>query len=404
MTLIIPTSNEQARVFGLDLLRALAIALVFVGHGVGVFLPQHTIWVFRLLPDGVSLFFCLSGYLITIAFLDHMQKWGASGTAISHFWLKRAIRTIPPFFIALIIHGALIAGFARVDVPAASVWSFVFLQNFAWPMRGGFSEGWSLSVEEWFYALFMLITFVALKCRMTRLGAFVASAAILALLALAYRTLVYTGAFGPLDLQSVSVWVSYIQSTVLGRLDAPAVGVAFAIFSRAWPQLWTSHALSRWCLVIGVIAAWGLQNITVFMMMPANDAGPAVCDAAHVLPQCLQLFSSADFFFAQPTLVSLAWGLLLVPASRMMAPRSQLITSMVRQTAASAFSIYLTHLSIVAFLIVPAVSTLNPVWAPIVSYIVLGCIISQLFFVLVERPALRLRRHIDVWFAAKSAG
>lgn len=391
--------HAESRVFGLDLLRALAIALVFVGHGFGLFFPQHIVWVYRLLPDGVALFFCLSGYLITVAFLGHLQKWGTHGSAVFHFWLKRAIRTIPPFFMALIIHGLLIAALAADSAVPASPLSFVFLQNFAWPLKGGFTEGWSLSVEEWFYALFMLLAAVGFLWRKNQLGVFAVAACALLTATVAYRASVYGGAWGALDLTAVATWSASIQTTVLGRLDAPAIGVLFAVASRAWPQAWDRLAASTMFLVGGVVAVWGVQNFSVLLMVPASDA-LAACAAGAGGPNCFSVLSSQWFFAVQPTLVSLAWALLLAPASRMTPPRWAACDAVVRQIAASAFSIYLVHFSIVAFLLVPA---LNRFWpasgaADLAAYVVMGAILSQVFFVLVERPALVFRKRIDVWF------
>jgi peptidoglycan/LPS O-acetylase OafA/YrhL len=379
---VIGNSHRQSRVFGLDLLRALAIALVFVGHGLAAYAPEYRIWIYRLLPDGVSLFFCLSGYLITIAFFDHIKKWGAQRTAIFHFWLKRAVRTVPPFLIALLLYTMLIKLLEPASAPPVSVWSFAFLQNFAWPLVGGFPEGWSLSVEEWYYALFMVLVGLALTYRTSLLTTFGSAALILIIVTLTYRTLVYLGGVTVGDIATVPVWSSYIQTTALGRLDAPAIGVLFAVSFRAWPHVWNSAAIKALCLFSGLIAVWGLQNITVLLMSPDGK------------------ISASWFFYFQPTLVALAWSLLLIPASSMQPPRMRVLDLLVRQTAASAFSIYLTHLSIVIVLIVPALISQFPDLpaGPAAAYCGIGVALSQLFYVLVERPALRARRRIDGYF------
>lgn len=393
-----PIHNE-GRVFGLDLLRALAIALVFTGHGIGLAFPQYIGWVYRLLPDGVALFFCLSGYLITVAFLDHLQKWGAHGRAVFHFWLKRAIRTIPPFFIALVIHGLLIAALMPDNVRAASPLSFIFMQNFAWPLRGGFTEGWSLSVEEWFYALFMALAALGFLLRKNQLLVFAVGACALLAVTILYRAFVYAGALGAIDLSSVATWSGYIQTAVLGRLDAPAIGVLCAVMSRAWPMVWARVAASRVFLVTALAAVWAVQNVSVSLMGPAPGAG-AACATGEGGSACYVLFTTPWFFAVQPTLVSLAWALLLVPASCMRPPRWTMAEAVVRQIAASAFSIYLVHFSIVAFLLVPALAMFWPASAAanLTAYAVLGVVVSQIFFVLVERPALLFRKRIDVWF------
>ncbi len=52
------------RIYGLDILRALAILFVVVGHG-KYLLPQELRFYSKILAlDGVSIFFVLSGFLI----------------------------------------------------------------------------------------------------------------------------------------------------------------------------------------------------------------------------------------------------------------------------------------------------------------------------------------------------
>src|SRR5579871_1832054 len=88
--------------FGLDALRALAIGLVVFMHIGLEFFPYKAEWFLRVGPDGVSLFFVLSGFLITLSLLRHLE----GGGSYRHFWLKSAVRTVPPFFVALTLYTA----------------------------------------------------------------------------------------------------------------------------------------------------------------------------------------------------------------------------------------------------------------------------------------------------------
>ena len=58
-------SLDSPRVFGLDILRATAILLVLVTHGVYFFTGSwDNFYLLKFFPDGVSVFFVLSGFLI----------------------------------------------------------------------------------------------------------------------------------------------------------------------------------------------------------------------------------------------------------------------------------------------------------------------------------------------------
>lgn len=136
----------------LDGIRALAFALVFVGHaGLGDVVPGGF---------GVTVFFFLSGYLITsLLRIEH----DATGTFdLRQFYLRRAFRIWPPFYIVLALAVAaevtgLVGGGLRANAVGAQV---CHLSNYWIVWRGydgqpsGTGVYWSLAVEEHFYLLF----------------------------------------------------------------------------------------------------------------------------------------------------------------------------------------------------------------------------------------------------------
>src|SRR4051794_26452168 len=81
----------QNHIRGLDGIRALAFFLVLGGHSGFSWIPNGF---------GVTLFFFLSGYLITTLLrLEYIQTGAIS---ISRFYVRRAFRILPPFYCALI--------------------------------------------------------------------------------------------------------------------------------------------------------------------------------------------------------------------------------------------------------------------------------------------------------------
>ena len=160
---VVPTKGVEQplgkRVFGLDALRAIAICNVLHQHGYFFFdqLVDRELWHAPVLVDGVTLFFVLSGFLIgRILFAEQVQGRLRNFGDLLHFWKRRWWRTLPAYFLVLliVIAAAMINGYSMPDW----LWRyFLFLQNLAWPHPGFFGEAWSLCVEEWFY-LFLPIT------------------------------------------------------------------------------------------------------------------------------------------------------------------------------------------------------------------------------------------------------
>lgn len=136
----------------LDGLRAVSFLFVFAAHaGLERFVPGGF---------GVTVFFFLSGYLITSLLRSEHARTGAIN--LRHFWLRRALRILPPFYLVLV---AAIAAALVFDPPGTLSRSGVAAQllhvsNY-WIIAhgyGGLPNGtgvyWSLAVEEHFYLLF----------------------------------------------------------------------------------------------------------------------------------------------------------------------------------------------------------------------------------------------------------
>jgi peptidoglycan/LPS O-acetylase OafA/YrhL len=152
----IPALN---RIPSLDGLRAASILLVFVAHaGLDTVVPGGL---------GVTIFFFLSGFLITTLLRSEFDKSGMVN--LRHFWLRRALRILPPFYI--VFAAAAIA--AVLLEPGSLAWKAIAAQVFHftnyWIIWHGY-EGqpigtgvyWSLAVEEHFYLLFPFV-FIAMR-------------------------------------------------------------------------------------------------------------------------------------------------------------------------------------------------------------------------------------------------
>ena len=157
----VPPARTVGHIPSLDGIRALSFLLVFLSHaGLGDLVPGGF---------GVTVFFFLSGFLITTLMRVEFESSGA--VSLRRFYLRRALRILPPFFVILAA-AALVTELLvprLVTAPALLAQSFD-LTNY-WIILHGyvgqpFGAGvyWSLAVEEHFYLLFPLL-YIAMQRR-----------------------------------------------------------------------------------------------------------------------------------------------------------------------------------------------------------------------------------------------
>lgn len=135
-----------------DGLRGLAILSVLYSHGsFSRGMPHFQWWPFDGSP-GVSVFFILTGFLVTTLLLDEREKTGQ--IRIGKFLVRRAYRIWPAlygFLLSLLLLRHLgWASFAdRAWIAAATHWFNFYRGPNSWPL----SHMWSLSLQECFYLI-----------------------------------------------------------------------------------------------------------------------------------------------------------------------------------------------------------------------------------------------------------
>jgi peptidoglycan/LPS O-acetylase OafA/YrhL len=156
------------RVPSLDGIRALSFLVVFLSHAG----PNHTI-----IPGdvGVTTFFFLSGFLITTLMRTETEKSGSLN--VRKFYLRRALRILPPFYLMWLAAVAL----ALALYPAGTLYGPTLLAQalFVSNYEGIFGANreipgtgllWSLSVEEHFYLLFPWLYIALVHWRVPRIN------------------------------------------------------------------------------------------------------------------------------------------------------------------------------------------------------------------------------------------
>lgn len=152
----------------LDGLRAVSVLLVMISHL--DFIPATD-----TMPGGfgVTVFFFLSGYLITTLMRVEFARTGE--VSLKQFWIRRGLRILPAFYLVLVIAtvSAWIFQPPGTTTRGALAALYFHMTNYWIVFRGyegqppGTGVYWSLAVEEHFYLLFPWLFIAMQKWRLS---------------------------------------------------------------------------------------------------------------------------------------------------------------------------------------------------------------------------------------------
>jgi peptidoglycan/LPS O-acetylase OafA/YrhL len=360
--------TASRHVFGLDLIRALAVAMVLLTHASLLFLPlTHDLSVFDpwWLPGqlGVELFFVLSGFLIGGILATEAERGDLD---VRQFWVRRWLRTLPNYYLFLVLN-LLLARYVNGVWP--NVWSYaVFAQNLAWPNPPFYPESWSLAIEEIFYlAAPLLIVFA--RGRLARRMRPDRRAVPLIVLGI----LVFTAIRIAYVLHVDPDWDEGVRKVTLVRLDAIAYGVlAIVIVRRFAPGIRICAGIAGAGL-IGTIA-----SVAVCLAMPRDSS-----------------FFARSFLFNLIPLSFAAFLPLAAQWKRSGLPR--IVELAVTKLALWSYALYVSHLFLLRILLGPLGwkgATSLECLAQTIAFGALAIALSAFVYRLYERPWLRLRDRI----------
>lgn len=372
--MITPQPGYGPRQFGLDGVRAAAAAMVVIAHGLmyaGATLPAVVTPAAVLATVGVEVFFVLSGFLIApglFAVCDGRMR-------ARRFWLRRAWRTLPVFYIFLAVNCLIAMWVARDRVPTIP-FAFFSQSLLSPPATPFFPESWSLAVEEWFYLTATLVTAACL--RFDRHGHRLFYWWLLALVALSpLIRAIWTVAQG-------YGWDAGLRKLTLLRMDAIAIGVLVAAHARRT----ISHR---------------------------TRATYAACGAAAIVVACGQLallVHSGDYLRPPTTLLGAVTGsltlsllgvgaALLLPAAATASPPKKaaaIISRAVSHVALWSYAIYLTHFPLLLLFdrYVPSMHSQNPatLLASLLAWAIATVLAAAAFYILIERRILAYRDRV----------
>ncbi|TSD93198.1 acyltransferase [Skermania sp. ID1734] len=365
-------TSTTGRMFGLDLLRALAVLSVVVGHAL-VFSRVNSGWLLGYVAPlgtiGVEIFFVLSGFLIGHILLrsaDANQLSNATG--LFKFWIRRWTRTLPLYFVFLFIY--LLADTADAN-RYSYAWRYATLtQNLAWPNPRFFAHSWSLSVEEWFY-IFVPIAIAGTTAltSMKRGRRFLLIAFVFMAIPMVFRLVLLH------NVTDVSTYDAYIRKCVFCRIDSLFIGVA-AAYIRLYHKNIFDRLGRRWQV-----------TLPAFVLVAGVTLLPAVVNATITNP----LVAAAYF-----PLLSISIALVLAAATRLQTFRASALDKFIVGTAKISYSLYLGHV-LVLMLIFSNETILERLTSASRKATALGVAFGLCYalaaatYIAVERPFMRWR-------------
>ena len=340
----------------LDLLRGGAAFAVAIPHYLTANAPFRP-FAEAFAIAGVEVFFVLSGFVLAPQIVDWVvdKPWRNLGV----FLVRRWMRTIPPYVVALIVIAVLTGNLMTADF----VRYLFYVENlFSSANQVDFYPvAWSLAVEEWFYVLFAPALFIVARLlgrRDRRLEATFAVLVILIVAALRFS-------ISPHD------WDLNVRRATLFRIDSIVWGFLLYLALERRPPLALNEASGRWRLgaLLALLAVSIPAELVVAILAIGGDAS-----AQQAFP-----YVSAAFGMISVGVLWRAEGLF----------RSRAVRGASFYLGRISYSVYLFHLIIIMAL-KPMIAA-APLALQLAIYVLAILALSTVFFAGFERPILAAR-------------
>jgi peptidoglycan/LPS O-acetylase OafA/YrhL len=362
-------TSARGRIYGLDLLRAMAILFVVYGHSCFILAAEYNLkWISIPVFDGVSIFFVLSGFLIGGILIRTFESDEFSVHGLFYFWKRRWFRTLPNYFLILIL---LI--FLNKDPEQDYLAYFFFVQNFYSAHSSFFPEAWSLSVEEWFYMITPLAMLILIKLKLPHRQAILSLCIGLIVFSVGIRLYRYIN----LDITTLASWDLLIRKQVVTRFDSLIFGVIAAYIAFYHSNIWREN--KKRLFIFGVLI------LTIDRVLGFYRA-----DITGLL----------GFYFTVTTFLSVAIGTsFLIPLLTSIQLGSGYFYQFMTFISKISYAMYLVNLTLVLGVLLPWItdfmgmegSGVSTIWIKYFLFWFLTITLSYLIYRFYERPLMNFR-------------
>jgi peptidoglycan/LPS O-acetylase OafA/YrhL len=344
------TKTKHPRLNSLDLLRGLAAFAVMIPH----FLMYSSAGDGGLTAEiisacAVEVFFVLSGFVLGPQVLLCMERGDLRTYKI--FLIRRWMRTVPPYLIALVCVAIVFRQFGSADFFKYGLYvGNLFDQHLN---NDFFPVAWSLAVEEWYYVVFPLALIITAPF-LRRTGKQAIIVGIGFVVAIALIRLLFASDEG---------WGEHTRRIVIFRIDSIAYG--FLLY------LWVSkaHSLRDKLPQIGIAFLVSTALIYTINLGAVQDANRIYRD--------VHPFVSAAF--------GCSAILLFIALEERLSFTERLASYMGRIS----YPVYLLHLP--AIYILTALLQSQALWVQFITYVISAVAIATAFNWWIERPILAAR-------------
>ena len=249
---------------GIDIVRFIGFFCVFIHHfvyqgGNSIYSQSGAFWQNQFIDaisyfgaEGVTIFFCLSGFLLSKLLLkEHLDTGRIS---VKSFYKRRILRIWPLYFGYIVFCLALTPVFGSQSIqlselPSLFTFTYNWQQLFSGQSRGMAAILWSISVEEQIYFLLPLLLVLSIKRSVNLLGC------LLVFFGIASRLILY---FSDQSL----------YRNTLSYMSTIGIGMLFAIHEIKIKKLFTSSNFKFRFILLGLVPAYILSFKSNFSSGP----------------------------------------------------------------------------------------------------------------------------------------
>lgn len=370
-------SKSQNRIFGLDLMRAVAILMVLAGHCSWIFGEGDGVFTALLALSGflgVEIFFVLSGFLIGKIIYRQFTEGDFNKNAVLYFLKRRWFRTFPNYFLILAVN---IVIAMLIGVSTDGLWQyFFFVQNFASPMLPFFTESWSLSVEEFAYVILPVSLMAAYLIFKTsnKSRQFLTVAIVLVLAFIATKIMYNANTIN----STIDQWNLAVKSVVIYRLDSIFIGVLAAWIYMNHIEFWKR---TKWIWTIFGLMMIGFYTFGVGFLGLFIDRYPFFWNVIY-----LPLASLSVAFF--------------LPILSEWKSEKSILSKPITFISLISYSIYLLHYGVVLQTMKYFIDTENLTPTLTVAftavYLIVTILLSTLLYRFYEKPMMDKRESVKL--------
>jgi peptidoglycan/LPS O-acetylase OafA/YrhL len=266
-----PTPFSRSYFPLLDGLRCLSIVAVVWFHATG---ETHTSGILSRGNEGVSLFFVISGFLITTILLREQSI--TNDISLNRFYLRRALRIFPLYYAVLAIYVVLVISIEGQSSAGEQFWHnlpYFLTYTSNWFVRLDsdriiFLFAWSLATEEQFYLVWPWV--VKASC-----GRMLPIATMIVFLVLHYGALI--------GLANGTLAASWLSTSILISLSPPICFGAIAAFllhgptTLPWIEQWIGWRWSAAVALTATVVALAFDSIPDWVVYAAMTWLVAAC-------------------------------------------------------------------------------------------------------------------------------